>query len=118
MWRTKRGEMMKMSISVDKCGRFRRMHVHATLRGASDPMGSGLEAITAGCRPAGFSFPMIVPPSPADDGGLSLGTMSEHPHLGSAPIREALIDFRVRLPSDFSPGDLGRADRGIARRVS
>lgn len=49
---------------------------------------------------------MIVPPSPADDGGLSLGTMSEHPHLGSAPIREALIDFRVRLPSDFSPETL------------
>ena len=28
--------------------------------------------------------------------------MSEHPHLRNAPIREALIDFRVRLPADFS----------------
>ena len=28
--------------------------------------------------------------------------MSEYPHLGNAPIREALIDFRVRLPADFS----------------
>ena len=32
--------------------------------------------------------------------------MSEHPHLGHAPIREALIDFRVRLPSDSSPETL------------
>ena len=32
--------------------------------------------------------------------------MSEHPHLGNAPIREALIDFRVRLPSDSSPETL------------
>lgn len=28
--------------------------------------------------------------------------MSEYPHLSSAPIREALVDFRVRLPADFS----------------
>ena len=28
--------------------------------------------------------------------------MSEHPNLRNAPIREALIDFRVRLPADFS----------------
>ena len=28
--------------------------------------------------------------------------MSEYPHLRNAPIREALIDFRVRLPADFS----------------
>lgn len=28
--------------------------------------------------------------------------MSAYPHLGNAPIREALIDFRVRLPPDFS----------------
>ena len=45
---------------------------------------------------------MIASPSFADDRRLSFGTMSEHPHLVNAPIREALIDFRVRLPSDFS----------------
>lgn len=28
--------------------------------------------------------------------------MSDYPHLDNAPIREALIDFRVRLPADFS----------------
>ena len=28
--------------------------------------------------------------------------MSQYPHLRNAPIREALIDFRVRLPADFS----------------
>lgn len=32
--------------------------------------------------------------------------MSEHPHLVNAPIREALIDFRVRLPPAFSPETL------------
>ncbi len=32
--------------------------------------------------------------------------MSEHPHLVNAPIREALIDFRVRLPPDSSPETL------------
>ena len=36
--------------------------------------------------------------------------MSEYPHLGNAPIREALIDFRVRLPEDFSLDTL----RGVA----
>ena len=32
--------------------------------------------------------------------------MSEHPHLVNAPIREALIDFRVRLPPESSPETL------------
>ncbi len=32
--------------------------------------------------------------------------MSEHPHLVNAPIREALIDFRVRLPPTCSPASL------------
>ncbi len=32
--------------------------------------------------------------------------MSVYPHLRSAPIREALIDFRVRLPADFSQDSL------------
>ena len=32
--------------------------------------------------------------------------MSEHPHLVNAPIREALIDFRVRLPPASSPETL------------
>lgn len=32
--------------------------------------------------------------------------MSEHPHLVNAPIREALIDFRVRLAPDSSPESL------------
>ena len=67
---------------------------------------AGPEATTAGCRLTGFSFPMITSPSLADDRDLSFGTMSEHPHLGNAPIREALIDFRVRLPSDSSPENL------------
>lgn len=40
MWRTKRGEMMKMSISVDKLWTFSQdARFMATLRGASDPMG-------------------------------------------------------------------------------
>ena len=49
---------------------------------------------------------VIASPSFRDDRELSFGTMSEHPHLVNAPIREALIDFRVRLASDFSPETL------------
>lgn len=42
--------------------------------------------------------------------------MSEYPQLSNAPIREALIDFRVRLPVDFSQEtlrDLANSQIGI-----
>ena len=44
---------------------------------------------------------------------LPYGAMSEHPHLAKAPIREALIDFRVRL----APGSLQDTLRTLAEEL-
>lgn len=63
---------------------------------------------------AGFRLPaprpddcvVIASAGFADDPRLSFEATSEHPHLVNAPIREALIDFRVRLPPAFSPETL------------
>ena len=57
-------------------------------------------------RPRTNDSIVIGSPSFDDDRDLSFETMSEHPHLVSAPIREALIDFRVRLPPVSSPETL------------